>query len=66
MTLRVRLDPIENLLGLRIDHERDDGTEAPSVIVVFREPSERPVATTDTGIGNDPLELVLTGAIEFG
>jgi hypothetical protein len=65
MTLRVRLDPIENLLGLRIDHERDDGTEAPSVIVVFRESCERPVGTTDAGIANDPLEFVLTGAIEF-
>lgn len=56
MSVNLRFTPVDNLLGLRIDNESDDGAESPGVIVIFREESVSMIGTTVAGIHDAPIE----------
>ena len=56
MSVSLRFTPVDNLLGLRIDNEGDDGTDSPSVIVIFREQSVSMIGATRSGIDDVPVE----------
>ena len=55
MTFRLRTTSLKSLLGLRIDDERNNGTCAPGVIVMFGEEGMRLVGTADAGIDDVPV-----------
>lgn len=66
MSVILRFSPVNNLLGLRIDKQSDDGTDSPSMIVIFREQGPGPVGPAGTGIDDDPVEDEAAPPIEHG
>ena len=65
MSVSLRFTPVDNLLGLRIDNEGDEGTDSPSVIVIFKEQRASMIGTARSDIDNVPVENESSETIEL-